>query len=226
MAQRLLAIPVKRFEHTAVGYLTQEQMQSLLDAPDASTKVGLRDRVLLMLMYNTGARVSEITALRIGDLHLESGGSVHIHGKGRKQRSVPLWKQTLRLLRQWLKQTDDSPEKPLLPNARGNSMTRAGVAQRLRRAVAIAAARDPSLRKRRISPHTIRHTTAMHLLQSGVDLSVIAMWLGHESIQTTHQYLQADLESKKKALASLKSPRLSRSRRAATKPLMQFLEGL
>ncbi|MCD4727224.1 MAG: site-specific integrase [Pirellulales bacterium] len=226
VAQCLLAIPVKRFEHAIVGYLTREQMQSLLDAPDAETKVGLRDRVLLMLMYNTGARVSEITALRISDLCLESGGSVRIHGKGRKQRSVPLWQQTLRLLRQWLKQMDASPEKPLLPNARGNSMTRAGVAQRLRRAVTIAVTRDPSLRKLRISPHMIRHTTAMHLLQSGVDLSVIAMWLGHERIQTTHQYLQADLESKKEALASLKSPRLPRSRRAVAKPLMQFLEGL
>jgi integrase/recombinase XerD len=226
VAQRLLAIPGKRFEHTVVGYLTREQMQCLLHAPDASTKVGLRDRALLMLMYNTGARVSEVTALRRGDLNLESGGSVHIHGKGRKQRSVPLWKQTIRLLRQWLKQTDTSPEKPLFPNAHGGVMTRAGVAQRLRRAVAIAAGRDPSLRKHRISPHTIRHTTAMHLLQSGVDLSVIAMWLGHESIQTTHQYLQADLESKKKALASLKSPCLSRPRRAPLKPLMRFLEGL
>jgi integrase/recombinase XerD len=226
VAQRLLAIPGKRFEHTAVGYLTREQMQCLLHAPDASAKVGLRDRTLLMLMYNTGARVSEITVLRRTDLHLESGGSVHIHGKGRKQRSVPLWKQTVRLLRQWLKQTDNSPEKPIFPNAHGGVMTRAGVAQRLRRAVASAAGRDLSLRKLRISPHTIRHTTAMHLLQSGVDLSVIAMWLGHESIQTTHQYLQADLESKKKALASLKSPHLPRLQRAPLKPLMRFLEGL
>ena len=226
VAQRLLAIPVKRFERKAVEYLTQAQIQCLLDAPDPSTRVGLRDRVLLMVMYNTGARVSEIVALRIGDLQQAAGGSILVHGKGRKQRSVPLWKQTLRLLRQWLKQTEDSPEKPLLPNARGGSMTRAGVAQRLRRAVIIAATREPSLRKRRISPHTIRHTTAMHLLQSGVDLSVIALWLGHESIQTTHQYLQADLELKKKTLASLESPRLSRSRRAATQPLMQFLEGL
>lgn len=102
-------------------------------------------------MYNTGARVSEIVALRIRDLQQEAGGSILIHGKGRKQRSVPLWKQTLRLLRQWLKQTDDSPEKPLLPNARGSSMTRAGVAQRLRRAVVIATTRDPSLRKRHIT---------------------------------------------------------------------------
>ncbi len=226
VAQRLLAIPVKRFEQPVLGYLTREQIQSLLDAPDASSRTGLRDRVLLILMYNTGARVSEIAVLKVGDLHLDSGGSVHIHGKGRKQRSVPLWRQTLQLLRQWLKRTDASPEKPLLPNARGGSMTRAGVAQRLRQAVATAVVRDPSLRKHNISPHTIRHTTAMHLLQSGVALPVIAMWLGHESIQTTHQYLQADLDSKKKALASIQSPRLRRATQTATKPLMQFLEGL
>lgn len=226
IAQRLLAIPVKRFEHVDVGYLTREQMQHLLDAPDASTKAGLRDRVLLMLMYNTGARVSEIAALRVSDLRLESGGSVHIRGKGRKQRSVPLWPQTVRLLRQWLKHTDASSDKPLLPNSHGGFMTRAGVAQRLVRAAVIATTWDPSLRRCRISPHTIRHTTAMHLLQSGVDLSVIAMWLGHESIQTTHQYLQADLDTKKKALASVSSPQLSRSRPATAKPLMQFLEGL
>ena len=226
VAQRLLAIPVKRFEHRDVGFLNREQIQTLLEAPDASTQTGLRDRVLLMLMYNTGARVSEITALCVGDLHLEASASVHIQGKGRKQRSVPLWRQTVRVLRQWLKVTDASPEQPVLPNAHGSKMTRAGVAQRLRRTFACAAKRDPSLHKRRVSPHIIRHTTAMHLLQSGVDLSVIALWLGHESIQTTHQYLQADLESKKKALASLKPPRVSRSKRVATKPLMQFLEGL
>ena len=226
VAQRLLAIPVKRFEHRRC-HVSEPRTNAIFAGGTGSlTQTGLRDRVLLMLMYNTGARVSEITALRIGDLHLQASGSVHIHGKGRKQRSVPLWRQTVRLLRQWLKLTDGTPEKPVVPNARGGLMTRAGVTQRLRQAFARAAIRDPSLRKRRISPHTIRHTTAMHLLQSGVDLSVIAMWLGHESIQTTHQYLHADLESKKKALASLKAPRLPALQRVAEKPLMQFLEGL
>lgn len=225
-AQRLLAIPLKRFDHCDVGYLSREQVQSLLDAPDASTKTGLRDRVLLMLMYNTGARVSEITALQIGDLHLDDGGAIHIRGKGRKQRAVPLWRRTVRLLRQWLKEIDNLPNKPLLPNARGVVMTRAGVAQRLRHAMGLAVKRDSTLRNRRVSPHTIRHTTAMHMLQSGVDLSVIAMWLGHESIQTTHQYLQADLETKKKALSAVKSPKLRRAGRTPVKPLFQFLEGL
>jgi len=201
-------------------------MQNLLDAPNATSRSGLRDRVLLMLMYNTGARVSEIASLRFGDLHLESGGSVRIRGKGRKQRSVPLWSKTVQLLRQWLKHTDSSPDRPLLPNARGGFMTRAGVSHRLHRAVEIAANHDPSLQHHQISPHIIRHTTAMHLLQSGVDLSVIAIWLGHESIQTTHQYLEADLESKRKALQSVTPPRLARLKKEASNSLIQFLEGL
>ena len=144
--QRILAIPLKRFDHCDVGYLGREQMQSLIAAPDGSTKTGLRDRVLLMLMYNTGARVSEITALRVGDLRLEDGGAIHIRGKGRKQRAVPLWRRTVRLLRQWLKEIDNSSDKPLLPNSRGIAMTRAGIAQRLRHAMGLAAKQDSTLR--------------------------------------------------------------------------------
>ena len=226
VAERLLAIPAKRHATKDVGYLSREQIQSLLEAPDASTHTGLRDRVLLMLLYNTGARVSEITALRIGDLSLDHGGSVHIRGKGRKERAVPLWRQTLRLLRQWLKQSHNTADAFLFVNARGSTMTRAGVAQRLRNAARLAAQRDRSLHNRRISPHVIRHTTAMHMLQAGVDLSVIAMWLGHENIQTTHLYLQADLETKKKALAAIKPPTLRRSPGARSQRVMQFLEGL
>ncbi|MCH8244213.1 MAG: tyrosine-type recombinase/integrase, partial [Planctomycetes bacterium] len=195
VAQRVLAIPAKRFERASVGYLTREQMQTILDAPDVSTFSGQRDRVLLMLLYNTGARVSELAGLQIQDVSLESRMSVHIRGKGRKNRSVPLWRQTVKMLRSWLRQLHGPPDSPLLPNARGNPMTRSGIAQRLRLAAKRAASENSALRDVRISPHMIRHTTAMHLLQSGVDLSVIAMWLGHETIQTTHQYLEADLES-------------------------------
>jgi len=226
VSQRVCSIPPKRFERASVGSLTREQMQAILEAPDASTHSGLRDRVLLLLMYNTGARVSEIATLRVADLHLEGGGYVQIQGKGRKQRSVPLWRQTLKLLKRWLQQTGASPQAPLLPNAGGQPMTRAGIAQRLERALTIAAKAEPSLLKINVSPHTIRHTTAMHLLQSGVDLSVIAMWLGHESIQTTHQYLDADLITKKQALATLQTPRLPRTRRTVAQPIMRFLEGL
>lgn len=225
-AQRVLAIPVKRFERAQVAHLTRVQMQAILDAPDASTRVGLRDRVMLMLMYNTGARVSEIAALTIGDLRLETSGSIHLRGKGRKHRTVPLWRQTVRLLRAWLPHVDHTASSPVLPNAHARTMTRSGIEHRLRVAVARAARREPSLLDLRVSPHTIRHTTAMHLLQSRIDLSVIAMWLGHESIQTTHQYLNADLDTKKKALAKLDVPVIRRFRKADARPLVQFLERL
>jgi integrase/recombinase XerD len=226
VAQRVLAIPTKRFERGGVGHLTRGQMQLILDAPDTSTKTGLRDRVLLTLMYNTGARVSEIAALTAGDLQLDTGGSVHIHGKGRKQRSVPLWRESVRLLRVWLRRIAPSPDAPLLPNARGGYMTRSGIEHRLRTAVEQAATRDPSVKRVRVSPHTIRHTTAMHLLQAGVDLSVIAMWLGHESIQTTHQYLNADLDAKRRALDQLRAPVGRRPKARHPQALGDFLRRL
>jgi len=227
VAQRVLAIPVKRFERPTIGYLTRKQMQAILDSPDTMTFSGQRDRVLLMLLYNTGARVSEIAGLQIQDVSLESRMSIHIRGKGRKNRSIPLWRQTAKLLRVWLRQLNGAPNSPLLPNARDKPMTRAGIAQRLTLAVKRASQRKALDSVRiSISPHTIRHTTAMHLLQSDVGLSVIAMWLGHESIQTTHQYLEADLEAKKRALACLNSPRVRKSRSFRADDIMRFLKGL
>ena len=226
VAQRVLAIPMKRFDRAIVGHLTPEQMQAILDASDKVTRAGQRDRLLLMLLYNTGARVSEIAEMKVQDVCLQSHASVHVRGKGRKHRAVPLWRQTVKLLRPWLRRGEATPDSPLLSNARGGSMSRSGVAQRLRLAVARAAAKCPALVSARVSPHTIRHTTAMHMLQSGVDLSVIAMWLGHESIQTTHQYLDADLESKRQALACLKPPRIRQPHSSPVRPLMRFLEEL
>jgi integrase/recombinase XerD len=226
LAQRVLAIPMKRFDRNAVSHLTREQMQAILDAPEATTLAGQRDRLLLLLLYNTGARVSEIANLQVQDVRLESSSCVHILGKGRKKRSVPLWQETAKLLRQWLRRARVTPESPLLPNARGTFISRSGVAQRLRLAVARASAKDPALKLVHVSPHIIRHTTAMHLLQSSVDLSMIAMWLGHENIQTTHQYLDADLESKRKALEFLEPPKARGKRPLSAKPLMRFLDDL
>lgn len=226
VSQRVLAIPAKRFERASVGHLTREQMQAVLDAPNPATFAGRRDRVLLLLLYNTGARVSELAGLRIQDVSLDSRTSVRIRGKGRKNRSVPLWRETVKLLRLWLRQLPGLPDSPLLPNARGAPLTRSGVAQRLKLAVKQVESEHPALRSVRISPHTIRHTTAMHLLQAGVDLSVIAMWLGHETTQTTHQYLEADLESKKQALGCLNPPRVCRSPRSRAADIVQFLKSL
>jgi site-specific recombinase XerD len=223
IAQRVLAIPSKRFERGGVSHLLPDQIQALLDVPDPTTRAGARDRVLLTLMYNTGARVSELAALNVGDLRLAAGGSLRLHGKGRKERTVPLWRESVHVIRGWLKQTNSSADAPLLPNSRGAHMSRSGIEHRLRVVVERAAKKVPALKTIRVSPHTIRHTTAMHLLQSGVDLSVIAMWLGHESIETTHQFLDADLERKRRALDHLNAPTIRRIRRKPHERLIDFL---
>jgi integrase/recombinase XerD len=225
IAQRVLAIPSKRFERGVVKHLSLAQMQSLLDAPDPAAWTGLRDRVLVTLLYNTGARVSELAGLQVADLRLDTG-AVHLRGKGRRQRTVPLWRQSVVLLRSWLRETVASPQAPLLPNRRGGHMTRSGIEHRLKVIVERATLKNPTLNRLRVSPHTIRHTTAMHLLQSGVDLSVIAIWLGHESIGTTHQYLDADLETKKGALERLAAPTIRRTRNKPSQPLTEFLRRL
>ena len=229
VAQRVLAIPTKRFERRSVDYLTREQIQALLDVADLGCTSGPRDHRLLMLMYNTGARVSELAALTVSDIELgKTGktGSVHILGKGRKHRTVPLWRESVALLRHWLRKSPHPPEAPLIPNARGAPMSRSGIEHRLRVIMTRAATRDPSFADMRVSPHTIRHTTAMHLLQSGVDLSVIAMWLGHESIQTTHQYLKADLDAKRRALDHLEAPHGRQGKTPQRQALRSFLRGL
>ncbi|AGA26504.1 site-specific integrase [Singulisphaera acidiphila] len=201
LARRVLAIPAKRYSKPLLGYLTREEMQAILDAPDAATWAGQRDRVLLAVMYNTGARVSEAVGLRRGDLTDTSARSLRIRGKGRKERVVPLWKQTAKALAHWSKQLDDKPDTPLFPNARGQPLSRSGFEDRLALAVDRAVEKCAGLKGKSVTPHTIRHTTAMHLLQSGVDVTVIALWLGHESPETTHQYVEADLRMKEEVLA-------------------------
>lgn len=227
IAQRVLAIPTKRFDRPALDFLSSEEVKALLDAPDPATWSGQRDAVLLAVLYNTGARVSEATGLRIADILFDRASALLLHGKGRKERVVPLWTSTSRRLRAWLPHIDPSPEGPVFPNRAGHPMSRSGVAKRLARAVTKASQRCPSLLTRPISPHTMRHTTAMHLLQSGVDITVIAMWLGHEETATTHQYVEADLAMKDAALKRLEDPGPRRPIRfKATKSLLSFLEAL
>ncbi|UHD14594.1 tyrosine-type recombinase/integrase [Thiocapsa bogorovii] len=227
IVERALGIPVKRFERPMFGYLSAEEMQAVIHAPP-STWFGQRDHLLLQLLYNTGARVSEITQVNVGDVVLEEHAAcVHLHGKGRKQRSVPLWRSTIKAIRAWLKQNPDlGAGSPLLPNRNGQAMTRTNVSLRLEAAVQTASKRYPALASRAISPHTIRHTTAMHLLQAGVDISVIALWLGHESPVTTHQYIEADLAMKEHALAKLQEPDTVLHRYRAPDSLIEFLTTL
>ena len=226
VAQRVLAISPKRFDKPALGYLTREEVTALLDAPDPNSWSGRRDAVLLAVLYNTGARVSELAGLRISDLLLDRQLAVQLKGKGRKQRVVPLWKRTAKQLRAWLPQIEQSPHAPVFPNRAGKPITRSGIEHRLSLAVTTASKRCPSLAARRISPHTLRHTTAMHLLQSGVDISVIALWLGHEDTATTHIYLEADLAMKEAALKRLHEPALKPLTYKAPDRLLAFLEAL
>lgn len=224
--QRVRAIPSKRHDRPLLGFLSQDEMQAILEAADRSTWCGQRDHAMWATFYNTGARVSEIIALRMRDLDLDHRACVHIHGKGRKQRLAPLWKTTMAILAQWKGRVGRDLEGPAFPNRRGLPLTRSGVEDRLRRAVRVATRRCPTLEGRRITPHTLRHTTAMHLLQSGVDITVIALWLGHESPDTTHQYVEADLAMKERALAKLPEPSMSCRRYRPNDRLLAFLEQL
>jgi site-specific recombinase XerD len=226
LASRVLAIPCKRFSRALVGYLTSEQMQAIIDAPDPNTQSGRRDRILLQLLYNTGARVSEIVALNREDLSPEMCQTVTLHGKGRKERTLPLWPKTARQLRHWMKQLPAEPTTPLFTNRFGTRLSRFGIEKRLDEAVEKAAQVCPSLRKRQVSPHVFRHTTAMHLLQAGVDLAAIALWMGHEHPVTTHQYVEADLEMKKKILSHLSSPKVQSVVFRPKDELLAFLEAL
>lgn len=226
LARRVLAIPAKRFDRPVLGYLTRPEVEAVLAAPDRDDWSGRRDRALFTLMYNTGARVSEAIGLRRDHLRLGPSAAVRIHGKGRKERGVPLWKATATLLARWETELDPDPKSPLFPNRFGRPLSRSGVEERLDRAVAAAAVECPSLAGKPVSPHTLRHTTAMHLLQAGVDVTLIALWLGHESPETTHQYVEADIEMKHRILDKLDEPEVNAGRPRRTEPLLDFLDRL
>jgi len=225
--ERALGVPVKRFERPMFGYLSREEMLAVIGTPDESW-ISQRDHVLFLLMYNTGARVSEIIGIKVSDVVLdEHAACVHLRGKGRKQRSVPLWHSTVKAVRAWLRfNRQFVAASTLLPNRDGNTMTRSNVTKRLVLAVRTASEHHPRLVQQHVSPHTIRHTTAMHLLQAGVDISVIALWLGHESPVTTHHYVEANLTMKERALAKLHEPDVKIQRYRAPDSLIDFLKTL
>jgi integrase/recombinase XerD len=224
--QRVLAIPMKRFDKPLLGFLSKGEIQAILDAPPGDRWSGQRDRIMFATLYNTGARVSELTGLRVADVVLDGSACVHLHGKGRKDRSVPLWRTTTTQLRHWLSRIDSRPDRPLFPSASGGRLTRPAVTARLHLAVQQATAQCPSLTKRRVSPHCVRHSTAMHMLQAGVDITVIALWLGHENPATTHMYVEADLAMKERALQAVQPPHIKQTRYRPTDRLLAFLQGL
>ncbi len=221
---RVLAIPSKRYTQPLLGYLSVEEVQAILEAPSPTTFSGRRDRLLFQVLYNTGARVSEIVALNRQDLLSPSCQTITLHGKGRKERTLPLWPKTAQQMRQWLDQLPTEPATPVFANRLRIRLTRFGVKERLSKAAAQAAQVCASLRGRRVSPHLLRHTHAMHLLQAGNDITVVALSLGHENPLTTHKYLEADLEMKKKTLARLQAPGVKPMIFQPKDALLAFLE--
>src|ERR1700730_12828383 len=220
---RVLAIPKKRTDKRLVGYLTRDEMEAVLTAPDQSTWIGRRDYALLLTMYNSGARLSEMTCMQRGQVKFDSTTYLQLHGKGRKERVVPLWAKTGRVLRNWFRECEVKATEVAFPSVRGTPLSSDGLNYILQQAVRRAAdVSCPSLLTKRVTPHLVRHTCAMHLLQAGIDMAVIALWLGHESIETTHIYVEADLAMKERALERIAPATSSVRRYRADDALLAF----
>jgi len=224
--QRVLAIPPKRSDRALVTFLDQAEIEALLAAPDRSTWTGRRDHALLLLAIQTGLRASELTGLDCGDLQLATGAHLSCQGKGRKQRITPLTALTVAVQRVWLAERAGHPEDPLFPTTRGRRLSRDGLERRLAKYVSVAAQRCPSLREKKVTLHTLRHTAAMQLLHAGVDTTVIALWLGHERVDTTQIYLHADLALKERALTRTTPLNAKPGRYRPPDALLAFLEAL
>ncbi len=225
--QRVLAMPSKRRDRKPIDFLNRPEIEALLAAPDLDTWAGRRDEALLLLAVQTGLRVSELVGLRCQDIVFGGSTYVRCRGKGRKERCTPLRKQAATVLRKWLDEgASRRPDDPLFPNARGGQMSRDGVEYLLAKHVTTASKSCPSLAGKRVSPHVLRHSAAMDLLQHGVDRSVIALWLGHESIETTQVYLHADLTLKERALARTAPLDVRSGRYRPDDSLLAFLESL
>lgn len=226
LIQQVLAIPQKRFDKPVIAFLTTEEVDALLDAPDRASWEGRRDHVLLAVAVQTGLRVSELVGLDCGDLTLQSGAHLRCDGKGRKQRCVPLAVPTVAVLRVWLQERAGGADDPLFPTRTGRRLSRDAVERRLAKHAAAAALQCPSLQGKGLSPHVLRHTAAMQLLQAGVGSAVIALWLGHEDIRSTQAYLHADLAIKERALARVTPASTPPGRYKPPDPLLAFLESL
>jgi len=224
--ERVLAIPPKRFETSIVTFLTEAEVDALLAAPDRATWTGRRDHALLALAIQTGLRASELIGLRCADVHLGVGSHVSCLGKGRKQRTTPLTDNTVAVLRIWIAEHAGPPPSPLFPTRSGRTLSRDALEHRLAKHVASAIHSCPSLREKKITLHVLRHSAAMRLLQAGVDTSVIALWLGHEQVETTQIYLHADLSIKERALARTTPSNTRPGRYRPPDTVLAFLEAL
>lgn len=226
LISRVIAVPTKRFERAIVTYLTPDEVDAILAAPNRERRIGRRDHALLTLAIQTGLRVTELTTLRNQDVHLSTGPHIQVVGKGRKQRATPLTSQTVAVLRQWLKERAGRPEDPLFPSSRGRALSRDAIALLVTNHASTASRISPTLKNKKVSPHTLRHTTAMNLLHAGVDSTVIALWLGHESVEATQIYLHADMAIKERALARTTPPDTAPGRYRPPDRLLAFLEAL
>jgi len=223
---QVLAIPPRRRERAIVSYLTPEEADALVAAPNRQTWHGRRDHALILLDVQTGLRVSEFTGLSRQDIHLGAGAHVRCHGKGRKDRATPLTTQTVKVIRTWLAELNPDPARPLFPTQPGGRLSRDAVERLVARHAATAANACPSIKEKHVTPHTMRHTAAMTLLKAGVDTSVIALWLGHEGTETTQIYLHADMTIKEQALARVQQPGSSPGRYRPPDSLLSFLDNL
>jgi integrase/recombinase XerD len=221
---RILAIPPKKADTRLVRHLTVEEMQAILDAPAPTTRDGIRDRAMLYLCFAGGLRVSELIGLRVDDLTLQPHASIFVHGKGRRQRCLPLWKETTSALRAWLAVRGAAPVPELFFNARGEPLTRSGFEYILRKHASAASTSCPSLSTKRVSPHVLRHTCALTVLQATKDLRKVSLWLGHANTQTTEIYTRADPSIKLEALESVVPPKMRSGRFRATDELIASLQ--
>jgi len=224
--QRILAIPNKRYERRPIEFLSREEVDALLAVTNPSTWIGRRDRTLLLVAVQTGLRVSELTRLNCQDVVLGTGAHVRCLGKGRKQRCTPLLPETATMLNAWLRERQVRPEDPVFASMRGARLSRDAVERLIAKYTHLAAQTCAALKRKNVSPHVLRHSAAMDLLYHGVDRSVIALWLGHESVETTQMYLHADMRLKEKALSRTQPLGIKLVRYRPNDQLLAFLEGL
>ena len=224
--QRVLAIPPKRHQSNLVTYLSDDEVEALLGACDQGTWTGRRDHSLLVLAVQTGLRISELSALKCVDVTFGAGAHVHTIGKGRKERRTPLVAHTVNVLRSWLAERGGVGTEPLFPTRTGNHLSRDAIEHRLAFYVALATDACPSIGAKRVTAHTLRHTCAMRLLFQGVDVAVIALWLGHSQVSTTDVYLHADMRQKERAIDRVTPPATKPGRYCAPDPILAFLDAL
>lgn len=226
--QRIRTIPLKRTEHKIIGYLEEQEMQALLDSVNVNSRTGIRDRALLLLLYNTGARVSEIVGIKATALHLQNSAHVSLLGKGKKYRSCPLWPETAQALQAYLECR--SPNDPLVEqlflNANGAPVTRFGIRHITRKYAVSAQSQCPTLNTKTVNPHTFRHTTTMHLLRAGNDINMVGYWLGHADINTTHIYVEIDMDMKRKMLTKAAAPHVNKALPWQKPDVLQWLATL